>query len=84
MKWHKEGVYAVGFAEVLDGESKEAKEGKDREKGVNCEDGSSPGGSLVRKTGALTVAEKRIKQATNTHWVAVGGKDGKVSLWDIY
>lgn len=74
----------MGFAEVLDGDGKEAKEGKEREKGKDCEDGSSPGGSLVMRTGALTVAEKRIQQATNTHWVAVGGKDGKVSLWDIY
>ena len=74
----------MGFAEVLDGGGKEAKEGKERANGVDCGDGSSPGGSRVRRTAALTVAEKRIKQATKTHWIAVGGKDGKVSLWDIY
>lgn len=82
MKWHKEGVYAVRFAEVLDGE-KETKEGeKVGESGEGGKGGK--GGEMVKKMGTMTVAEKRIKQATQTHWIAVGGKDGKVSLWDIY
>lgn len=73
LKWHKEGVYALGFAEVRDGEGK---------KGGGS--GEESGTSVVKTTGAMSVAQKRIKQATETHWIAVGGKDGKISLWDIY
>ena len=69
MKWHKEGVYTVGFAMVFDGGGEKEEEN---------------GSALMKRTGALSVAEKRIKQATNTHWIAVGGKDGKATLWDIY
>lgn len=32
----------------------------------------------------LSVKEIRIKRAREAHWLVVGGKDGKVSLWDIY
>lgn len=39
------------------------------------EDGS---GKLV------SVKEQRVKRAEKAHWIAVGSKDGKVSLWEIY
>jgi WD40 repeat protein len=29
-------------------------------------------------------ARRRLERVQNTHWVAVGSKDGKVSLWSIY
>lgn len=80
LKWHKEGVYAVGFADVLE----DNKEGGERDEGKGGEGEEGEGQEITRKTGALTVAQKRIKEATRTHWIAVGGKDGKVSLWDIY
>ena len=64
----------MGLAEVLDGGEKKEEEGK---KDVGRSE-------LAKRTAALSVAERRIKQAINTHWIAVGGKDGKVSLWDIY
>lgn len=31
-----------------------------------------------------SVALTREKKVQNTHWLAAGSKDGKVSLWDIY
>lgn len=31
-----------------------------------------------------TVAAKRSRKAQQTHWLAAGAKDGKVSLWDIF
>ena len=70
LKWHKEGVFTVGFAAVLDGVAEEKGGGGKEET------------ALVSKVGTISVAQKRIKEATKTHWIAVGGKDGKVSLWD--
>ena len=34
--------------------------------------------------GELSVKERRIKMAKETHWLAAGSKDGRISLWDIY
>lgn len=80
LKWHKEGVYSVGFAVVRDGE----KVGK-RGEGEGGDEGVERGEVVGAREGRqLTVAEKRIREAERTHWVAVGGKDGKVSLWAIY
>lgn len=62
LKWHKEGCYAVAFADVV-----EEKGGEEQE--------------VVKKMG---VKEERLWKARTAHWVAVGSKDGKVSLWDIY
>lgn len=31
-----------------------------------------------------SIQQRREEQAQNTHWIAAGSKDGKVSLWDIY
>jgi hypothetical protein len=39
---------------------------------------------LVGRMGVMTVREEREQKAKTTHWLAVGSKDGKVSLWDIY
>lgn len=72
LKWHKDGVYAVGFADVSE------------LSGVVGEEEREGGSSLTMRKGAMTMAQRRIREATRTHWIAVGGKDGKVSLWDIY
>ncbi|EME40712.1 hypothetical protein DOTSEDRAFT_177860 [Dothistroma septosporum NZE10] len=69
LKWHKEGCYALAFAEVQ------------QEGGVITNvDGEGTGD----EGGELTVAERRALVAKSTHWLAVGSKDGKVSLWEIY
>lgn len=70
LKWHQEGCYAVAFADV-DGGDVLAPGLHDEEKGKEL-------------GGALTVRQERIRRAESTHWLAVGSKDGKVSLWDIY
>ena len=67
LKWHKEGCYAVAFADVDDA----------------TEEGSK-GSELVKKIGVMSVKEERLWKAKTGHWIAVGSKDGKVSLWDIY
>ena len=70
LKWHKEGCYALAFADVNAGavsNKSEMNEQKD-----NSADSR------------LTVSEMRTSKAKSTHWLVAGSKDGKISLWDIY
>lgn len=77
LKWHKEGCYAVAFAEITS-----SGDGLGDVGGIRPTD---KGGAMTTVTGAiLSVKEKRDLRATTTHWLAAGSKDGKVSLWDIY
>ena len=69
LKWHKEGCYAIGFANILSTSNVSDEETQANE-------------SVVQRT--LNVSEQRLAKAKETHWLAVGSKDGKVSLWDIY
>ncbi|KAI7475540.1 WD40 repeat-like protein [Hortaea werneckii] len=68
LKWHKEGCYALAFAAT----------DLDEDRGNE----QKPDTGLVKR--ALTVSEQRTSAAKSTHWLAVGSKDGKISLWDIY
>ncbi|KAI7182867.1 hypothetical protein KC343_g6401 [Hortaea werneckii] len=68
LKWHKEGCYALAFAATDLEESHE--------------NGRTSDTGLVRRE--MTVSEQRTAAAKSTHWLAVGSKDGKISLWDIY
>jgi ASTRA-associated protein 1 len=75
LKWHKEGCYAVSFATIDPGQVRES-----------AQTGSS-GRELVpgRQSSALNaIKNQRNSRAQNMHWLAAGGKDGKISLWDIY
>lgn len=77
LKWHKEGCFAVAFANIVgSGASLGNTEGKEA---------PVMNGAITTVTGGnLSVKEKRDLRATTTHWLAAGSKDGKVSLWDIY
>lgn len=77
LKWHKEGCYAVAFAEIDPPLSPPSDGGQL----LTTEN------ELVtsQKTSAVkTVQQERNEKAQSTHWLAAGSKDGKVSLWDIY
>nr|OQO29416.1 hypothetical protein B0A51_02234 [Rachicladosporium sp. CCFEE 5018] len=74
LKWHKEGCYAVAFADVLD----EAEQADGPETVVKRQD------EAEITTTAMTVSQRREANSAKTHWLAAGSKDGKVSLWDIY
>ncbi|KAL9109544.1 MAG: hypothetical protein Q9227_005880 [Pyrenula ochraceoflavens] len=70
LKWHKEGCYTIVLADVL---------------------GQQIVGDMEiegqRATAALSlekIRKARLKKAQEMHWLAAGGKDGKISLWDIY
>lgn len=75
LKWHQEGCYAVSFAKTDPdlAPKRTAVEAANRE--------AVPS----QHTSALdAIKEQRNARAQNTHWLAAGGKDGKISLWDIY
>lgn len=69
LKWHKEGCYALAFADIDQGAAEDSAVTDENE-------------AIVKR--ALTVSEQRTAKARSTHWLAAGSKDGKVSLWDIY
>jgi len=95
LKWHKEGVYAVDFAEVLEDEAHDiSASGKSvgggvREGDKGVEDQPSSNTDLVAQNqsggGLLSrLQQQREEKMRRKHWIAAGAKDGKVSLWEIY
>lgn len=84
LKWHKEGVYGVAFAEIRSESSEKKGDGVTDEviketaadSDIVKANAILGGGSIVRK--------KREEKAREIHWLAAGSKDGKVSLWEIY
>jgi ASTRA-associated protein 1 len=77
LKWHSGGCYSIAFAESVlhDGTGLSSESGKEE--------------ALVPSTASTGSALEAIRhqrniKAQNTHWLAGGGKDGKISLWDIY
>ena len=72
LKWHKQGCYALAFADLS---SREAESSADE---------SSNSDQRQASTTLQTVGQRRETKAQTTHWIAAGSKDGKVSLWDIY
>lgn len=79
LKWHKEGCYATAFASV----EAQSVTNSDKSESDRQVEGNATG---VATSGAstLTVQQKRDQVARSMHWLAVGSKDGKVSLWDIF
>ncbi|CAK3928457.1 ASTRA-associated 1 [Lecanosticta acicola] len=75
LKWHKEGCYALAFANLSD---KDDTDGSEKTEIVSKE----ADGALSKRD--LTVSQQRAETAKSTHWLAAGSQDGKVSLWDIY
>jgi WD40 repeat protein len=86
LKWHQVGCYTVAFASLDSLETVTTTgvegEGSEIEKENGTEDDSTV--SVVPKLVDVTVRDRRIKEAKETHWLAAGSKDGKISLWDIY
>ncbi|KAH6994188.1 WD40-repeat-containing domain protein [Fusarium venenatum] len=85
LKWHQVGCFAVAFADVKI--SDKAKE--ESTATAQQEDGNKATTSLTKRTtslvkAGLSVKEQRIETARQTHWIAAGAKDGKISLWDVY
>lgn len=91
LKWHKEGVYAVDFGEILDAHpavSIPPRSGNDSDAPRRAQGSavSESGGELTgRKEGGLSrLQRQREEQVQRKHWVVAGAKDGKVSLWEVF
>ncbi|KAK8052392.1 hypothetical protein PG993_003777 [Apiospora rasikravindrae] len=85
LKWHQVGCYAIAFAslDILPSTDVEKQSnGGANETGSDKSDATTK--SVVPKLVDVTVKDRRVKQAKETHWLAAGSKDGKISLWDIY
>ncbi|KIW90754.1 uncharacterized protein Z519_08537 [Cladophialophora bantiana CBS 173.52] len=92
LKWHKGGCYSTIFADV-DLIITHDVGGAD---GVPPSSSADPGGNLVlskntapkdlsKPLNALDMIKRqREEKAQRTHWLAAGGKDCKISLWDLY
>ncbi|KAH7398413.1 WD40-repeat-containing domain protein [Pyrenochaeta sp. MPI-SDFR-AT-0127] len=73
LKWHKEGVYAVAFGEILESLD------------LTNQEASDDGNELARReTGLSRLQRQREAQMQLKHWVVAGAKDGKVSLWQVF
>ncbi|KIX04332.1 uncharacterized protein Z518_05199 [Rhinocladiella mackenziei CBS 650.93] len=76
LKWHKVGCYATAFADVHS-RTGDPEPGSDSPSHTSTE--------LIQPHNALiAIKRQREEKARSTHWLAAGGKDGKISLWDIY
>lgn len=84
LKWHKEGCYAIALASIVQSRTTTQTD-QDRTTEVTTE---QPGNrTLVQRgqPGSLAaIKQQRDRRAQLANWVAVGSKDGKISLWDIY
>ncbi|KAJ5312336.1 hypothetical protein PENANT_c011G04469 [Penicillium antarcticum] len=76
LKWHKDGCYAVAFGDVATPSSA---------KSADMEDSTtSETAAVAREYSLASVQQQRNHKVQQTHWLAAGSKDGKISLWDIY
>ena len=86
LKWHRVGVYAVDFADISVGAAPKDmsmhREGEGMDaiatKGAGVEDVDRVEDFMKR------LERQREEKVREKHWIVTGGKDGKVSLWEIY
>lgn len=73
LMWHKNGVYAVDFAEILDPDTL-------------ASEAEQAGSEAVARTASTLskLQRQREEQMQVKHWIAAGSKDGKVSLWEVF
>ena len=75
LKWHKEGCHCVTFAATI----------LRTQPSAGAEVSLPASQALKPATSALVqIKHNRTNKSQHTHWLAAGGKDGKVTLWDIY
>jgi WD40 repeat protein len=72
LKWHKEGVYAVDFAQVLEPGD------------LSTEDQQGQQVMALTNKSLGNLQRQREQQMQLKHWIVAGAKDGKVSLWEVF
>ncbi|KAJ5952363.1 uncharacterized protein N7479_010776 [Penicillium vulpinum] len=85
LKWHKDGCYSVAFgstesSSVSSSPVSATQEPREADQGVVAGQAAVDG----RDYSLATVQQQRNQKVQQTHWLAAGSKDGKISLWDIY
>jgi WD40 repeat protein len=83
LKWHKEGCYAVAFADILspDEDIETLTSNNETE---NTDENNAQTQHVPHESPLQMVQHQRSQKAQQMHWLAAGSKDGKISLWDIY
>ena len=86
LKWHRVGVYAVDFADISVGVAPKDMSMHREGEGVDTITTKDAGvGDVDRVEDFMKRLERqREEQVREKHWIVAGGKDGKVSLWEIY
>lgn len=92
LSWHKTGCYATAFAQtdlvvLAPAPRTEPKEPELVSGSTLSAEREYEGGLALTKQQSsvvVSIQQRREDKAQNTHWLAAGSKDGKVSLWDIY
>ncbi|KAK4191916.1 WD40-repeat-containing domain protein [Podospora australis] len=88
LKWHQVGCYAVAFADVTPAtEASPPPATQDTaDSAQQQKEAASSAAAVIHvpKLVEMTVREKRLQHARTAHWLAAGGRDGKVSLWDVF
>ncbi|CCU74717.1 unnamed protein product [Blumeria hordei] len=93
LKWHQKGCYTLAFADILMGSSPALIHNFDAHgtfivanlpSDPNVVEQAPRENQVMQNPSAVRARQERIWKAYHTHWIAVGGKDGQVSLWDIY
>lgn len=75
LKWHKDGCYATNFAEIITEEQNDRRD----------EEAHSGHTEIATRMSALDhIKQEREDKARSTHWLAAGGKDAKITLWEVY
>lgn len=82
LQWHKQGCYATDFA-AIEPDNGDVHAGTVTESEPDIS-GSQSAEVVPRPTALELIKRQREEKALRTHWLAAGGKDGKISLWDIY
>ncbi|TQV90663.1 hypothetical protein V2A60_006875 [Cordyceps javanica] len=89
LKWHQVGVYAAAFSLIeSDADGPLLHNSTELQAAPSAQGDASD--ALIQtpreplQARSMTVKDRRLHHAKNTHWVVAGAKDGKLSLWDIY
>ena len=84
LKWHKVGCYATAFTAIIPEQGGDDDDDDDDDATIDDNHDEQQVVRSEQSSIVSAVQRRRDRKARDTHWLAVGAKDGKVSLWDIY
>ncbi|KAL4985959.1 WD40-repeat-containing domain protein [Aspergillus falconensis] len=87
LKWHKEGCYAVAFANISAAPAEATDLASTTDQLPGMANDTDEMAVIQREGNEFSLAQvqrQRSLKVQKTHWLVAGSKDGKISLWDIY